>query len=237
MRAETHSPSGTGAPFERVNHPPAQRMRMVGRHAFLPGERVFPKLSSDRQGACLHPSLRPRRCGNPASRASPHFRLARMEDQDIVDLWPLSAAYPNHDPLDDAHRPSAPAASRQAHRNRVQHVGQVVVRIDRVAHIAVYTVGTRTPDTLLIGPRRLAQSGPNRLRSTFSTPSSPRDMFQLNIYSKRTLNSIPPFSGLLRRVDVPEQSPQPNGLQDNGQCDRTISGGASKSPTRVSIRT
>jgi len=57
-------------------------------------------------------------------------------------------------------------------------------------------------------------------------------MFKLHIYSKRTLNSIPPFVGPARRAERPGAEPKAM----NGQSKRTISGGASNDPARGSSR-
>jgi hypothetical protein len=55
-------------------------------------------------------------------------------------------------------------------------------------------------------------------------------MFKLEIYSKRTLNSIPPFQGPARRAERPGAEPKAM----NGQSTWMISGGASNGPARGS---
>ncbi len=58
-------------------------------------------------------------------------------------------------------------------------------------------------------------------------------MFKLTIYSKRTLNSIPPFGGPARRVERPEAVPESSGIE---HLSRTIGGGGSHGPARGSQR-
>lgn len=60
-------------------------------------------------------------------------------------------------------------------------------------------------------------------------------MFKLHIYSKRTLNSIPPFMGPARRAERLGAEPKANEeLAMNGQSIQTISGGAPTCPARRS---
>jgi hypothetical protein len=65
-------------------------------------------------------------------------------------------------------------------------------------------------------------------------------MFKIEIYSARTLNTIPPFEGPARRAERPVAVPESEGtvfFTALGQCNRTISGGAPNGgPARGSIR-